>query len=100
MTRRADGISYAGAMATLLAVERFLPPYRYHQDEVTRWVAQWLGDDATGRRLLSVYAPAGVETRGSVGPIEPVFHPGDFETQNDPYPPVPARGGAAVAGPA
>jgi alkylresorcinol/alkylpyrone synthase len=83
-------------MATLLAVERFLPPYRYHQDEVTRWVAEWLGDDATGRRLLSVYASAGVETRASVVPIEQVFHPGDFETQNDLYSEVAAREGTAL----
>jgi alkylresorcinol/alkylpyrone synthase len=80
-------------MATLLAVERFLPPYRYHQDEVTRWVAEWLGDDAAGRRLLSVYASAGVETRASVVPIEQVFHPGDFETQNDLYAECAARVG-------
>jgi alkylresorcinol/alkylpyrone synthase len=83
-------------MATLLAIERFEPPYRYPQDEVTRWVAEWLGDDATGRRLLRVYASAGVEFRASVVPIEQVFHPGDFETQNDLYRTVAGREGAAL----
>lgn len=38
-----------------------------------------------GLRLLSVYGSAGVKTRASVVPIEEVFHPGDFETQNDRY---------------
>ena len=53
-------------MASLLAIERFLPPYRYDQDEVTRWVRDWLseGDGAAAARLLSVYASAGVATPG------------------------------------
>src|SRR5207247_783763 len=33
----------------------------------------------------SVYESAGVATRASVVPIEEVFHPRDFETQNDLY---------------
>jgi alkylresorcinol/alkylpyrone synthase len=84
-------------MSTLLAIERFEPPYRYRQDEVTRWVSEWLGDDATGRRLLSVYATAGVETRASVVPIEQVFHPGDFETQNDRFCETACRVGTDLA---
>ena len=83
-------------MATLLAIERFEPPYRYPQEEVTRWVSDWLGDDDTGRRLLSVYSSAGVAARASVVPIEQVFHPGDFETQNDVYRDVACREGAAL----
>ena len=83
-------------MATLLAIERFEPPYRYPQEEVTRWVRAWLGDDAAGRRLLSVYASAGVERRASVVPIEEVFHPRDFETQNDRYRDAACREGAAL----
>ncbi|HET6898947.1 MAG TPA: hypothetical protein VFK70_11385, partial [Vicinamibacteria bacterium] len=83
-------------MATLLAIERFEPPYRYPQAEVTRWVSDWLGDDATGRRLLSVYSSAGVAARASVVPIEQVFRPGDFETQNDVYRDVACREGAAL----
>jgi alkylresorcinol/alkylpyrone synthase len=83
-------------MATLLAIERFEPPYRYPQEEVTRWVSDWLGDDETGRRLLSVYSSAGVAARASVVPIEQVFHPGDFETQNDVYRDVACREGAAL----
>jgi alkylresorcinol/alkylpyrone synthase len=83
-------------MATLLAIERFEPPYRYPQDEVTRWVSDWLGDDPGGRRLLSVYASAGVERRASVVPIEQVFRPGDFERQNDLYREVACREGAAL----
>src|SRR5262245_1217765 len=83
-------------MATLLAIERFEPPYRYPQDEVTRWVSDWLGDDPNGRRLLSVYSSAGVALRASVVPIEQVFHPGDFETQNDLYREVACREGAAL----
>jgi alkylresorcinol/alkylpyrone synthase len=72
-------------MATLLALERYLPPFRYPQEEVTDWVKAWLADDPSAARLLSVYASAGVKTRASVVPIEQVFHPGDFETQNDVY---------------
>src|SRR5688572_14062803 len=74
-------------MANVLAIERFLPPYRYAQAEVTEWVRAWLveGGDAAAARLLSVYESAGVATRASVVPIEQVFHPGDFETQNDRY---------------
>jgi alkylresorcinol/alkylpyrone synthase len=76
-------------MATLLAIERFVPPYRYEQDVVTGWVRAWLeagnGDGEAARRLLPVYAAAGVHARASVVPIEQVFDPGDFETQNDTY---------------
>lgn len=72
-------------MSTLLALERFLPPYRYEQEEVTRWVQQWLQNDSAAARLLPVYASAGVKTRASVVPIEEVFHPKDFETQNGRY---------------
>jgi len=72
-------------MTALLTVERYLPPYRYSQEDVTRHVAEWLEDDHAASRLLSVYSAAGVRYRGSVVPIEEVFHPRDFETQNDRY---------------
>jgi alkylresorcinol/alkylpyrone synthase len=74
-------------MAVLLAVERFLPPYRYEQEVVVEWVRRWLerSGDAQAMRLLSVYATAGVRTRASVVPIERVFAPADFEAQNDLY---------------
>src|SRR5262245_28280252 len=72
-------------MPTLLALERYLPPFRYEQEEVTRWVRDWLDEDPAAARLLSVYASAGVKTRASVVPIEEVFHPRDFETQNGRY---------------
>ena len=74
-------------MASLLAIERFLPPYRYDQTEVIPWVREWLdeGDGAAAARLLPVYESAGVSTRASVVPIEEVFGPGDFEAQNDRY---------------
>jgi alkylresorcinol/alkylpyrone synthase len=72
-------------MSVLLTLERFLPPYRYEQEEVTRWVRQWLEDDGRSSSLLSVYAHAGIKTRASVVPIEEVFHPRDFETQNGRY---------------
>ena len=73
-------------MASLLSLERFLPPYRYHQREVTELGARVAArarargrgaSDADGRseRLLAVYETAGVETRASVVPIEEVFHP-------------------------
>jgi alkylresorcinol/alkylpyrone synthase len=86
-------------MATLLAVERFLPPYRYDQETVTRWVRDWLESsaDPQAKRLLSVYTRAGIETRASVVPIEQVFHPGDFETQNDRYRQVACSAGADLA---
>jgi alkylresorcinol/alkylpyrone synthase len=74
-------------MPVLLSVERFLPPYRYDQEIVTRWVRSWLERDpgVDVLRLLSVYASSGVRTRASVVPIEEVFAPGDFETQNARY---------------
>lgn len=73
--------------ASLLAIERFLPPYRYPQSEVTEWVRAWLREagHAEAERLLSVYASAGVDWRASVVPIEEVFHPRDFEAQNELY---------------
>ena len=56
-------------MASLLSLERFLPPYRYPQREVTKWVREWLLEprpageaqpgDEKGERLLSVYETAG-----------------------------------------
>ena len=74
-------------MPVLLSVERFLPPYRYEQDIVAGHVRRWLerSDAQAAARLLSVFATAGVRTRASVVPIEQVFGPGDFETQNDLY---------------
>jgi len=82
----------------LLAIERFLPPHRYDQEVVTGWVRSWLEEGGEeGMRLLSVYASAGVKTRASVVPIEDVFHPGDFETQNDRYREVACRAGADLA---
>ncbi len=86
-------------MATLLAVERFLPPFRYDQETVTRWVREWLesSPDPQAQRLLGVYSRAGIKTRASVVPIEEVFNPGDFETQNDRYREIACREGAALA---
>ena len=55
-------------------------------------------DEGKGERLLSVYETAGVETRASVVPIEEVFHPRDFETQNRRYREIACRAGADVAG--
>src|SRR5262249_7004321 len=72
-------------MSTLLALERFLPPYRYEQEEVTRWVRQWLEEDGTSPSLLSGYRTAGVQTPASRVPIEEVFRPHDCETQNARY---------------
>jgi len=74
-------------MPLLIALERYLPPYRYEQEFVTRYVRRWLeeGGDGAARRLLSVYSSAGVKARASVVPIDEVFAPGDFETQNDRY---------------
>jgi alkylresorcinol/alkylpyrone synthase len=86
-------------MATLLSLERYLPPHRYDQEVVTRWVREWLGEEPSGvrPRLLSVYTSAGVKTRASVVPIEEVFHPADFETQNRRYRDIACRAGADVA---
>src|SRR6185436_1272330 len=93
-------------MASLLSLECFLPPYRYPQREVTKWVREWLLEprsageaqpgDEKGERLLSVYETAGVETRASVVPIEEVFHPKDFETQNRRYREIACRAGKDV----
>jgi alkylresorcinol/alkylpyrone synthase len=86
-------------MATLLSIERFLPPFRYEQDYVTEWVRGWLEEtgDPSATRLLSVYAAAGVKTRASVVPIEEAFHPGDFETQNDRYREIARQAGIDLA---
>jgi alkylresorcinol/alkylpyrone synthase len=86
-------------MATLLALERYLAPYRYPQDEVTGWVRAWLEENggSEARRLLSVYESAGVEARASVVPIEEVFAPGDFETQNGRYVEIARQAGIDVA---
>src|SRR5215470_1532045 len=86
-------------MSTLLAIERFLPPYRYEQEEVTRWVREWLEDgaDGTSARLLAVYATAGVKRRASVVPIEQVLFPGPSNTQNDLFRDVVKREGTALA---
>ena len=85
-------------MATLLAIERYLPPHRYDQRVVTEWVRRWLEEAPGGAstRLLSVYANAGVESRASVVPIEQVFSPSDFETQNRLYREIAVRAGTDV----
>jgi alkylresorcinol/alkylpyrone synthase len=93
-------------MATLLSLERYLPPHRYDQEVVTGWVRDWLasapgapegGAERGLHRLLSVYASAGVRARASVVPIEQVFQPADFETQNRKYRDIACRAGADVA---
>src|SRR5262245_36391622 len=93
-------------MASLLSLERFLPPPRYPQREVTEWVRAWLLEPREGespemlekaQRLLAVYESAGVETRASVVPIEEVFHPTDFETQNGRYREIARTAGTDVA---
>jgi alkylresorcinol/alkylpyrone synthase len=74
-------------LASLLAIERFLPPYRYEQEIVIEWVRRWLAqtDDPQVHRLLSVYTSSAVKRRASVVPIERVFAPADFEAQNNLY---------------
>ena len=86
-------------MAVILALERYLPPHRYDQDVVVEWVREWLDEDPTAlsRRLLSVYSAAGVRTRASAIPIEEVFHPGDFETQNRKFGEIASSAGIDVA---
>jgi predicted naringenin-chalcone synthase len=86
-------------MSSLLSIARYLPPYRYEQDEVTRWVRAWLEDSGgeAAARLLSVYETAGVKRRGSVVPIEEVFAPQDFERQNDRYVEIARAAGAETA---
>ena len=85
-------------MSTILSIERYLPPFRYEQEVVTRWVREWLEEDGgASSRLVSVYASAGIKTRASVVPIEEVFHPGDFETQNDRYREIARAAGVDLA---
>jgi predicted naringenin-chalcone synthase len=87
-------------MATLISLERFIAPFRYEQEEVTGFVRAWLDNGAAGSgesRLLSVYASAGVKARASVVPIEEVFHPGDFETQNDRFAGIAKEAGIDVS---
>ena len=85
-------------MAILLSIERYIPPHRYDQAAVTERVRAWLAEEPGGAsaRLLSVYASAGVHSRASVVPIEQVFHPGDFETQNRLYREIAIRAGTDV----
>jgi predicted naringenin-chalcone synthase len=85
--------------SSILSVERFLAPYRYPQAEVTEWVRAWLTENggAEAQRLLSVYSTAGVAARASVVPIEDVFFPGDFETQNDRYAEIARETGVDLA---
>jgi alkylresorcinol/alkylpyrone synthase len=86
-------------MASVLAVERYLPPYRYEQEVVSRFVREWLeeGQDQGASRLLSVYGTAGVKTRASVVPIEEVFFPRDFEAQNGRYAEIARAAGVELA---
>ena len=86
-------------MPSILAIERYLPPFRYDQDVITGWVKAWLADVAPddSDRLLSVYSTAGVKTRASVVPIEDVFSPSDFETRNDRYRQIAIDAGTDVA---
>ncbi|HLA78758.1 MAG TPA: 3-oxoacyl-[acyl-carrier-protein] synthase III C-terminal domain-containing protein [Vicinamibacteria bacterium] len=86
-------------MVSLLAIERYLPRFRYHQDAVTGWVKAWLTEDGRhdSARLLSVYSGAGVTSRASVVPIEEVFSPGDFESQNDRYREIAITAGTEVS---
>ncbi len=87
-------------MPSILAIERYLPPFRYDQEVVTEWVKAWLTEVAgqDSARLLSVYSGAGVKSRGSVVPIEDVFSPSDFETRNDRYRQTAITAGTDVAG--
>ena len=84
-------------MTTLLTIQRYVPPFRYSQEDVTRHVEEWLDGDGAASRLLSVYSAAGVRARGSVMPIEEVFHPTDFESRNDRYREIACRVGTDLA---
>jgi alkylresorcinol/alkylpyrone synthase len=86
-------------MGSILAIERFLPPYRYDQTEVSAWVRDWLTEDggAPAARLLRVYETAGVRTRASVVPIEDVFRPGDLQVQSDRYAEIARAAGVDLA---
>ncbi len=86
-------------MTNLVSIERYVPPYRYEQPVVVEWVRRWLEQDPAGTstRLLSVYSSAGVRTRASVVPIEEVFNPGDFETQNRRYREIACAAGTDLA---
>lgn len=74
-------------MPALLALERYVPPFRQEQSVVTDWVRRWLeeGTETAARRLLKVYESAGVSSRASIVPIEEVFAGHDFEHQNEVY---------------
>ena len=86
-------------MASILAIERYLPPHRYDQAEVVPWVRDWLNEDggAAASRLLRVYESAGVRTRARVVPIEQVFRPGDLQVQSDRYAEIARSAGVDLA---
>lgn len=75
------------APVALLAIERYVPPHRHPQAVVAARVREWLAENggAEAARLLRVYDRAGVVARSSVVPLEDVFFPKDFESQNDLY---------------
>jgi alkylresorcinol/alkylpyrone synthase len=87
-------------MATLLALERWIPPFRYGQEEVVPWIRDWLAEDPTsdGMRAISAFASAGVNRRASVMPIEEAFRPQDFETQNGRYREIACRAATELTG--
>lgn len=86
-------------MASLLSLERWIPPHRYSQAEVLPWIRNWLEplEPHLRNRLLAVYDTAGVHWRGSALPIERVFAPADFEAQNDAYVAAVRHAGVALA---
>jgi alkylresorcinol/alkylpyrone synthase len=86
-------------MSSILAIERYLPPFIYGQDVITEWARNWLMEIAGNEtaRLLPVYSGAGVKTRGSVVPIEEVFSSADFESRNDRYCEIAVAAGTDVA---
>ena len=70
-----------------MALERYVPPYRYSQAEVVPWIRRWLEplEPRVRARLLAIYDTAGVKRRGSVVPIEEAFETTDFERKNERY---------------
>lgn len=50
-------LRWSVTVATLLAVERCLPPYRYAEEEVSRYVAEWLAGDASAPSSAGPFPP-------------------------------------------
>ena len=93
--RRLRVTAPSSPMATvLLAVERFLPPYRYDQEIVTGWVRAWLEESDDPRPAAAL----GLRGRGRQGPRQRRAHRGGLRPRRLRDPERPLRRDRADGG--